>query len=58
MEVIVVALRPLPHVRKGNGEDPWKAGRGLLLERIFYLFSENGNLLHDFASKPTLKRPC
>ena len=54
MEAIVIAFRPLPQF-KGNDEDQRKVGKGVFPERMFYLFSENGNLLHDFASKPTLK---
>jgi hypothetical protein len=55
MEEIVLAFRPLPQVMKRNDKDQRKVGRGVLPERMFYLFSENGNLLHVFASKPTLK---
>ena len=62
-EAIVVAFRPLPQVweaykwtvRRENDEDQRKVDRGVLPERMFYLFSENGNFLHDYASKPTVK---
>ena len=56
---VVVTFRPLPHVREEfdakvrdeNNEQQRRVGRGAIPERMFYLFPEEGNPLHDFASR-------
>jgi len=52
-EAVVVTFRSLPQIREesqGTVGREEKVGRGVLPDRTFYLFSENGNLLYDYAS--------